>query len=383
MNPRYFGRLTIVSLALVSASGWAQEGGTVGTHVSRMVPVKTVTRTLSAERPVVLPAVRPDSSRVTSRTNTWKLLATLPDAIIHDMVFVTTKLGYAAAEGGQVWKTTDGGVTWSLILNLGDPYYFYGVSAINAKEVVVSGFIDSTTEQEGIIRWTENGGESWSDDLVLSTASLQRVRFAKTVNGLVLDLTGGTVQYTSNGGAVASDWGTVTANSDGAWFGLQFTLLSNLHAFASGINFCSSTDAGAAWTCGPSIDPVFDGPVLFRDDAQGWVGGGEIYPSVAGWVHLTTNGGKTWSGRTLESPWPIRELEFLNASQGWAAGGNIYSGVGGIYFTNDGGNSWSLDVNTNVEMDACDKKPVKSGYQVWCAGYDSSYQGYVYTTVVP
>ena len=79
---------------------------------------------------------------------------------------------------------------------------------------------------------------------------------------------------------------------------------------------------------------------------------------------------------------PIRELLFLNKKTGWAAGGNIYSGVGGIYFSNDGGNTWSLDVNTGAEMDACAEKTVKPGYQVWCAGYDDSFNGYIYTTHV-
>src|ERR1035441_1940893 len=32
---------------------------------------------------------------------------------------------------------------------------------------------------------------------------------------------------------------------------------------------------GAQWSCGPSVDSVFDGPVLFQGDTFGWVGGGE------------------------------------------------------------------------------------------------------------
>ena len=46
------------------------------------------------------------------------------------------------------------------------------------------------------------------------------------------------------------------------------------------------------------------------------------------------------------------------------------------------GNTWSLDVNTGAEMDACAEKTVKSGHQIWCAGYDESFNGYIYTTTV-
>jgi photosystem II stability/assembly factor-like uncharacterized protein len=122
--------------------------------------------------------------------------------------------------------------------------------------------------------------------------------------------------------------------------------------------------------------------VFFFNDTYGWVGGGEISPNVEGWTHVTTDGGKTWSGRTLDGPWPIREILFLNPKVGWAAGGNLYTGVGGIYFSNNGGQTWSVDVTTNAEMDACDKQPIGVGYRVWCAGYDGSLNGYIYTLAI-
>jgi hypothetical protein len=190
------------------------------------------------------------------------------------------------------------------------------------------------------------------------------VRYANLKDGLIFDLSGGTAQYTTDGGAIASDWTTVINNPDGGWFGLQFSLLPNLHARASGINFCTSLNGGATWTCGPSVDSIFDGPVLFQGDSLGWVGGGEIAPNVEGWVHITTDGGKTWSGRTLDGPWPIRQFVFINNKTGWATGGNLYSGVGGMYFTTDGGNTWSVDATTNAEMDACAELPLKTGHAV-------------------
>ena len=71
----------------------------------------------------------------------------------------------------------------------------------------------------------------------------------------------------------------------------------------------------------------------------------------------------------------------MTSNLGWAAGGNIYSGAGGLYFSGDGGQTWSLDLDSGgVELDACDHwGPGHRSLQVWCAGYDSSFAGKVYT----
>ena len=371
-------RLACATMLLVTYAV-AQDSST-SIQITRTVPVATASRVLSAIRPTVPADIsalpRPNSTNVPA--NNWQLLASLPGTVIHDLIFISPTVGYAAAEVGQVWKTTNSGKTWTEVLNLGFPYYFYGVEA-HGNDLVVSGFIDSANQQEGVIRWSHDGGQTWGSDIILSTTEwLQRVRYANFNDGLILDLTGGTAQYTTDGGATASDWTTVIDNPDGAWFGLQFSFLPNLHARASGINFCTTLNGGATWTCGPSVDSVFDGPVLFQGDSLGWVGGGEIAPNVEGWVHITTDGGKSWSGRTLDGPWPIRQFVFLNSKTGWATGGNLYTGVGGMYFTTDGGNTWSVDISTGAEMDACSELPLKKGHAVWCAGYNSSLTGVIY-----
>ena len=245
------------------------------------------------------------ADRVDPKANPWKLQATLPGAVIHDISFASADIGYAAAELGQVWKTVNGGATWKEIMNLQFPYYWYGVKALTAKDVVVAGFNDNALE--GILRWSHDGGKTWTDDVVLTTTGWSfRVRFANKNDGLVLDglntQAANAAHVTTDGGAQASDWTENVPDPNGGWFGNQFSLLSNLHARASGITYCTSKNGGAQWKCRPSIDSVFDGPTFFLNDTFGWVGGGEIAPNVAGWVHQTANGGKTWSGRSLNSP---------------------------------------------------------------------------------
>ena len=383
----YFRFLLQCALAsTLLAVGSVAQNADLQFHVAGVTPVQGHSHILSAERLSPYTGSSLPISSVGQKANPWKLQATLSGAVIHDISFATAKIGYAAAEAGQVWKTTDGGSHWTEVLNLSYPYYFYGVHAFNAMDVVISGFYDTSSLFEGLIRWSHDGGKSWTSDIVLTTTGwVQRVRFANPNDGLVMDLVDGSSNYsyyTTDGGATAADWTAEVSNPGGGWFGLEFSFLSNLHARASGINYCTSSNGGAAWSCGPSIDAVFDGPVFFANNKAGWVGGGEISPNVEGWVHRTTDGGKTWSGRTLDDPWPIREILFLSPTNGWAAGGNLYSNVGGIYFSRNGGKTWSLDVNTGAEMDACDSKRVGSSFQVWCAGYDGSLTGVIYTVTV-
>ena len=372
--------LVAILIALAAAQS-SEDAAPVTHHVAAQAPVLGPSRQMGADR-VSPPAGSHFTGIVNAAPNPWMLQATLPGAVIHDISFPTARVGYAAAELGQVWKTTNGGTTWKEILNVGFPYYWFGVKALSANLVVISGFNDSNFE--GILRWSQDGGTTWSSDVILTTSGWSyRTRFANGQDGLVMDGlnldAANAAHYTTDGGAAAADWTADVPDPAGGWFGNQFSLLSNLHARTSGITYCDSPNGGQTWSCGPSVDSVFDGPVFFVNDTNGWVGGGEISPAVEGWVHRTANGGTTWSGRTLDSPWPIREIRFLTAKMGWAAGGNLYTAVGGIYFSRDGGQTWSLDVNTSAEMDACDSRTSGTHFQVWCAGYNSSSNGVVYT----
>ena len=313
----------------------------------------------------------------------------MPGAVVHDVDFPTGRIGYAAAELGQVWKTVNGGKTWTEVLNRGFPYYYYGVEALSAQKLVVSGFNNTTSQ--GIITWSTDGGATWSADQVLSPdAWVDRLRMPVGVrHGLAMN---GLGSPGSNGPNVAwyadqaDQWTQVTPDPNGGWFGSQFTLLPDRTAYASGITYCSSTTTGATWACRGSIDSVFDGATEFVDDLHGWVGGGEISPEVAGWLHRTTDGGATWSDRVLTTLWPIRQIEFLTPLVGWATGGNIYNGSGGIFYTSDGGQTWTQDADTADEVGACAHHTVAGGAKtrVWCIGdaYTGSFNSNVYRTTV-
>jgi hypothetical protein len=180
------------------------------------------THTLTADRPakVTLPtAVGRRTQSAQPQTNPWRLQATL-SGVVTDLAFPSATVGYAAAELGRVWKTTDGGETWNSIMDLGFPYYWYGVHALSEEDVVVSGFDNSNFR--GLLRWSHDGGQTWEPEIVIMTDGWStRVRFADVMNGLVMDLLSlsqpNAAHYTTNGGQVADDWTQLTPDPNGGW----------------------------------------------------------------------------------------------------------------------------------------------------------------------
>ena len=94
------------------------------------------------------------------------MLATLPGAVVHDISFATSQIGYAAAELGQVWKTTNGGAELDRDHESRIPLLLVrSASLAKDNDVVVSGFNDSNFE--GIIRYSQDGGQTWTSDIIL------------------------------------------------------------------------------------------------------------------------------------------------------------------------------------------------------------------------
>ena len=311
---------------------------------------------------------------------TWHLQGSFANAVFTDLSFADDSVGYASAELGVVYRTTNSGQNWTRVMNLGFPYYWYGVCAVTRDTVIVTGF--DNTAGTGIYRWSFDRGANWGTIVVLDTGNwFSTVRFADPQHGIIVAGWNGAIWRTDNGGLNLADWSYVQIDPERGWFAGNFPFLPNLHSYLTGITFCHSRDAGVNWDVVHSIDPVFDGGVAFPDTMHGWTGGGQISSPVLGWIHRTTDAGLTWSDRLIETPEPIRSLLFLNETLGFAVGGNIYSGLGAIYSTVNAGDSWRRDVNTQAEMKGIDAKPARSdSIDVWCAGFNSSFTGFIYKT---
>ncbi|HEX8563061.1 MAG TPA: YCF48-related protein [Flavobacterium sp.] len=187
----------------------------------------------------------------------WAPLTSIPTnpsefARYDDVFFLNENLGWAAnGNAAEVYKTTDGGTTWTLQLseaNLGsNNFYFRNVEFLNEN----IGFVGTLN---GVFLKTIDGGNNWEEVTNIPTNPV-------AICGL---------------DAV----GTSTIYGCGAWFWPAFII--------------KSTDSGATWSytdMSPYADALVE--VLFKDENIGYASGQK--DGVGGIILKTINGGQTWT----------------------------------------------------------------------------------------
>ena len=314
----------------------------------------------------------------------WALKFSATGKVFKDISFADGQTGYIVTELGSVYKSTNGGDNWSSVLNLGFPYYWYGVDALSPDTVVISGFNNQASIYSGVVRWTFDGGANWSSDISLTipvsaVGWLDRVHFFNADTGIVINSFSGGCWFTNNGGKDASSWTYMPINPDMGWFAGNIDAQASGKVYATGIHLGFSSNFGYSWGSGPCADVVFDGGIDFLDlnNMLGWTGGGQISAPVSGWICRTTDGGLSWSPRLATFPYPIRALHFLDETTGWAVGGNLYDEAGGIYSTSDGGMNWTQEVSTSAEMFSIEcKTATTDSTDFWCVGSTGGSAGY-------
>jgi|GEM_PF-6003630 len=148
---------------------------------------------------------------------------------------------------------------------------------------------------------------------------------------------------------------------------------------AVGSHHWISRDGGRWWRIRPAADSIFDNCVSFSDTVHGLTGGGTISPQSQGWVHRTTNGGESWSGRVLQTDIPIRSVEMVSPQMAFAAGGNYEQAVGKIWSSTDGGATWNQDLLLGAEIKCLESRRVNAAYvDVFAAGAFPDFRGGVW-----
>jgi len=264
--------------------------------------------------------------------------------------FINSMEGWAVSKDSELWKTNDGGNTWTLISRLE-----YEGTVFTPRQIL---FLD---ENEGwgletFALWhTEDGGKTWSKQQLPLTLSL--FQFYNKNKGWICASNSApyTIYRTSDGGKTW-DYKEI-ANTYGAIYDLFFVNEQKGWLSSSNGIYCTK-DGGTTWQNQKLPEqPVSNelyiskGMVMqslcFINEQEGWAAGYKIgrdedFQPIL--LH-TRDGGENWQisdvkikGRKLS------KILFSNAQNGWLVAevviGEVEKDKTKIYHTSDRGNTW-------------------------------------------
>jgi photosystem II stability/assembly factor-like uncharacterized protein len=328
-----------------------------------------------------------DGSTLLRSTNaglTWDI--SFPDSLngnraIYEADFVDANIGYMCGVGGFIYKTTDGGYTWTEQISGTTQTLWY----INFYDALTGYAIGGASA----LLKTTDGGNTWNPISLAASATLYNIFVAPNTGGTVLYLA--TTNATVGRVAKSTDSGATWAPVPG------YTSTSSVRSlcFASADsgfigNFAHqifrTTDGGAtftevsgAWGTGTMYEIKMVAPNTFAaagnkgdvfittDFGNTWVNRNNTYPSnvfslsiegnlnldvdpliitagEAGSIATTTDLGITWNRLSvMETANEIRNIQFINENVGYAVGGSISTAslAGDILKTSNGGATWN------------------------------------------
>jgi len=275
---------------------------------------------------------------------------------------VNPQVVWASGRGGTFVVTTDGGSTWRAgVVPGAEALQFRDVEGVSAKVAYLQSIGDAPTDFR--IYKTIDGGATWTlqfqnqnpaafYDCFAFWTPKRGISHSDAVNGAFPDLrtTDGTTWQDISGSmppALAGEAsfaasGTCVATQGGqnAWIATGGSTIARILA---------TRDGGDTWNAYDT--PLVSSPsagaftVAFRNPWNGIVGGGDLDPANAGAAATATSadGGVTW---TLTNPPPVTGAIFgLAYAQG--AGGGTGDGSRTVVVTaNTGGAAWSPNEGT-------------------------------------
>ncbi len=274
-----------------------------------------------------------------------------------DVCFINENIGFLTdQEAGQILKTTDGGLTWSVKFTPypdSQPGYYelYGIDFPDSMTgYAVGNFWGSAWNQfyHALIMKTTDQGETWTFQYLGANSTwLYDVDFPQgnTQVGYAVGR-GGMILKTTNGG---QNWTAQTSGTSYDIKAVHFPVDVNTGYAVGGNNtttpvLLKTTNGGANWNSQTSSANITYWSVCFVDNQTGYAGGYTLGSGGNGTIIKTTNGGSSWQQIWYHSLREIYSVHFLNTQTGYAGGwAHPNSGWSGSFImkTTDGGASWN------------------------------------------
>ena len=205
---------------------------------------------------------------------------------LHAVFFLNAENGWAAGDANTILHTSDGGVTWSRLLDrdpAGQPFH----------TIVFSSLMDGWASTDDNLLHTTDGGKTWQPSSKLPS---------QVSNGF------------SGGGAVLGP--------------IRFQL-GPAHFSAT---VYRSADGGQTWQESGNLESNTYTAVDFVDATHGWV----LRHGTDEALRFTRDGGQTWTAVTLQHAPHAAKMRFVNTNNGWVVGQDGSA----MMSTADGGKTW-------------------------------------------
>jgi photosystem II stability/assembly factor-like uncharacterized protein len=328
--------------------------------------------------------------RSTDGGNSWfgtALIYEGPTATgIRGIAYTSSSIGYAATYK-KIFKTINGGITWSLLITLSDEITSINFTDNNTGFATTMGFMEGGVST---VYKTTNGGNNWVPTVFGGWAETFRIlKFINENTGFILyggSRNGNRLHKTINGGL---NWTRVGVSEV---FGRLHIFDENNFTGTDYYNFKITTNAGITWIL--KTQPFLETrDMYFQSSQKGYLldynnrisfteNGGNNWTQITeangngsandiikniefvnentgficsnnNYFKKTTNAGETWLKYETGLISSISDLDFLDANTGFISGNNTWQ----IYFgkTTNGGENFT----TSFVYDAYDGTKVK------------------------
>lgn len=241
---------------------------------------------------------------------------------LNSIHFINNQIGWTVGDLGSIYKTTDGGVNWQVIL-LDSMTNFNGVFFKDLHNGWIVG-------DKGVIFHTTDGGINWYKQYSNTSIRLNKTFFITAISGWIVG-ENGTVLYTNNSG---NTWQVQSSGTLATLKSIHFINTTTGWICGGNGTILYTNNAGLNWQTQSSATTILIEDIFFIDQQNGWAVGEQK-------ILKTQDGGLNWSILDAPSsngfPPKLNTIFFTDTQTGWAAG-DVFN----LIKTTDGGLTWTL-----------------------------------------
>ncbi|MDC8004134.1 T9SS type A sorting domain-containing protein [Aureisphaera galaxeae] len=258
--------------------------------------------------------------KTTDGGETWTLQFD-PGGYFRNIEFLNENIGFLGTLSNTFYKTTDGGDTWTEVSITPNPPAICGLDTVGESTVYGCG---AWFDPAYVIKSTDSG-ETWEFiDMSAYAEALVEVLFIDEQTGFVSGnaSSGGVILKTTDGG---NSWTPIFNSGNEGDYVWKLQLLENNTVMFGSIQsnvsgrLAKSLDSGLNWQTF-SAPEGFVQAVGFQTPERGWMGGHNTG------FYETNDGGETWSSLGLGDN--LNRIFWLNPNLGYASGESIYKFTG-------------------------------------------------------